>query len=166
MQIRRCHRLNCYKSLFVGFPVGIVIENDKGSQTQESATAGELAIKNVVFSAMTILGSDKNKSFKDLYTNNSSIADGETRESFSATFFKNSLFGNTANASSAELNLNTNYAPNQGSILLNRSNLFTDSKLADSFFDKVDYIGAFKSSSENDNWTSGWANFDPQNTAY
>ena len=166
IQIRRSSRLNCYNSLFVGFPVGIIIENDKGSQTQESATAGELAIKNVVFSSMKILGSDKNKSFVDLFSNNSSISEGETRESFSASFFKNSLFGNVADATLAELNLNNNYAPNSGSILLNRSNLFTDPKVADVFFDKVDFIGAFKSTSDSDNWTLGWANFDPQNTVY
>ena len=115
---------------------------------------------------MKILGSDKNKSFVDLFSNNSSISEGETRESFSASFFKNSLFGNVADATLAELNLNNNYAPNSGSILLNRSNLFTDPKVADAFFDKVDYIGAFKSSSTTDNWTLGWANFDPQNTMY
>lgn len=166
IQIRRSSKLNCFNSLFAGFPVGIIIENDKGSQTQESATAGELSLKNIVFSSMTILGSDKNKSFKDLYSNNSSIAEGETRESFSASFFKNTSFGNVPNASVADINLNSNYAPNAGSILLNKSNLFVDSKLSNSFFDKVDYIGAFKSSSNADNWSIGWANFDPQTTKY
>ena len=166
MQIRRSSRLNCFNSLFVGFPVGIIIENDKGSQTQESATAGELSLKNIVFSSMTILGSDKNKSFKDLYSNNSSIAEGETRESFSASFFKHTAFGNTADATIADLNLSSSFAPNAGSILLNRSNLFTDAKLSDSFFDKVDYIGAFKSAAAADDWTAGWANFSPETTTY
>ncbi len=168
MQIRRSSRLNCYNSVFAGYPVGIIIENDKGSQTQEAATAGNLSLKNLVFSQMTILGSDKNKSFKDLYTNNSSIADGETRESFSAGFFKTAAFGNIANASAGEIALDAtkNFAPKAGSILTGKSNLFTDSKLNNPFFEKVDYIGAFKSNSAADDWTAGWTNFDPQNTKY
>ncbi len=39
---------------------------------------------------------------------------------------------------------------------------FTNSALNDSFFEVVNYRGAFGSS----NWTQGWANFDPQNTNY
>ncbi|MBP1618016.1 MAG: hypothetical protein H6Q14_1843, partial [Bacteroidetes bacterium] len=39
---------------------------------------------------------------------------------------------------------------------------FSDDVLKDSFFTKVDYIGAFGQT----DWTSGWANFDPQNTVY
>ncbi len=40
---------------------------------------------------------------------------------------------------------------------------FTDEVLTNSFFDKVSYKGAFDG--END-WTEGWANFDPNNTDY
>ena len=32
----------------------------------------------------------------------------------------------------------------------------------DSFFEQVDFRGAFGT----ENWTAGWANFDPQNTSY
>ncbi len=39
--------------------------------------------------------------------------------------------------------------------------LFAQS-INDPFFEKVDYIGAFGTY----NWTQGWSNFDPQNTAY
>lgn len=39
---------------------------------------------------------------------------------------------------------------------------FSDARLQDSFFDQVDYVGAFGST----DWTSGWADFDPQNTVY
>ncbi|MEF9985943.1 MAG: hypothetical protein RSC28_06005 [Bacteroidales bacterium] len=166
IQIRRSSQLNCYNSLFTGFPVGIIIENDKGSQTQEAATVGKLSIKNIVFAQMGILGSDQNKSFKNLFTNNAQIADGETRESFSAGFFKTAAFGNIANATFSSLALDANYAPQAGSILLGKSNLFTDSKLSDPFFEQVNYIGAFKSNSTTDNWAAGWTNFDPQNTNY
>ncbi|MEA4841288.1 MAG: T9SS type A sorting domain-containing protein [Bacteroidales bacterium] len=39
---------------------------------------------------------------------------------------------------------------------------FTDASLANPFFTQVDYIGAFGTT----DWTAGWSNFDPQNTAY
>ncbi len=61
---------------------------------------------------------------------------------------------------------NVNFGPKTSSPLLNRSNLFTHTFLQNSFFDKVTYIGAFKSDSSTDDWTAGWANFDPQNMAY
>lgn len=168
MQIRRSSRLNCFNSVFAGYPVGLIIENDKGSQTQQAATAGKLSLKNIVFSQMTIPGSDQNKSFKNLFTNNASIAEGETRESFSAGFFKTAGFGNIADATAAQIALDAdkNYAPQSGSILTGKSDLFTDSKLGDGFFTKVDYIGAFKSNAAADNWTAGWTNFDPQNAKY
>jgi hypothetical protein len=44
---------------------------------------------------------------------------------------------------------------------------FTDAKVADAFFTKVNYIGAFSGSGTSaDNWMAGWTNFDPQNTDY
>ena len=45
---------------------------------------------------------------------------------------------------------------------------FTDSKLTDAFFTKVNYIGAFAdpNAAGATNWLAGWTNFDPQNTDY
>ncbi len=40
---------------------------------------------------------------------------------------------------------------------------FTASVLQDSFFEKVSYKGAFDGTND---WTAGWANFDPQNAVY
>lgn len=39
---------------------------------------------------------------------------------------------------------------------------FSDAILANAFFEQVDYLGAFG----NEDWTSGWANWDPQHTTY
>ena len=58
------------------------------------------------------------------------------------------------------------WGPLSGSPALNRSGLFTDTKVADSFFTNVNFIGAFRSDAAADNWTAKWSNFDPQNTAY
>ncbi len=40
---------------------------------------------------------------------------------------------------------------------------FADASLSDSFFEKVSYKGAFDGTND---WTAGWANFDPNNTDY
>lgn len=40
--------------------------------------------------------------------------------------------------------------------------VWTNPRLQDPFFDKVNFVGAFGTS----DWTEGWANFDPQNTNY
>lgn len=34
---------------------------------------------------------------------------------------------------------------------------------SNSWFDKVNYVGAFTTGND---WTAGWANFDPENTVY
>jgi hypothetical protein len=45
---------------------------------------------------------------------------------------------------------------------------FTDTKVRDSFFTKVNYIGALADPNATGatNWLAGWTNFDPQNTDY
>ena len=40
---------------------------------------------------------------------------------------------------------------------------FVDEVLNNSFFEKVTYKGAFDGKND---WTAGWANWDPQNTEY
>ncbi len=42
---------------------------------------------------------------------------------------------------------------------------FTTTKASDAFFTKVNYVGAF-SGVITDNWSAGWANYDPVNTDY
>lgn len=58
-------------------------------------------------------------------------------------------------------NITTDMTLGPSSVLLNAAS-FSHAKLGDEFFEEVDYIGAFGSN----NWTSGWANWDPQNTEY
>jgi len=159
MQVRRNSRLSCFNSVAFGFPVGLIIENDKGSTTQTWATEGLLKLKNLHFAEMTVLGSDANKSFED-------------NNSFSAAFFKKEENNNHIYETIADLKLkqpnsilsNPNWGPSAGSPLLGAGS-FTD-PLLQSGFEKVDYIGAFKSDSDTDNWMKGWTNFDPQNTEY
>lgn len=159
IQVRRNSRLSCLNSVAVGYPVGLIVENDKGSTTQSYATDGVLKIADVYFAQMTITGSDKNKNFTDAFTDNSGTPDA-SRESFSASYFK-SVASNKLYSNTADLKLNASYAPQSGSPLLGGAN-FND-KLAEGL-QKVSYAGAFSSTS--DNWAEGWTNFNPQNTIY
>jgi len=173
MQIRRSSNLNCYNSVAMGFPVGLMICNDKGSLTQTAAESGSLNLKNMYFAGVTILGCDKDGAFLDQLSKDATTLD-PSKESFSSTFFKKASNNNVRLNTIQELGLaqpnalltTPNYGPTVGSPLVGKSNLFTDPLVADSFFDKVTFVGAFKSDAATDNWMLKWTNFNPQNTTY
>lgn len=173
MQIRRSSNLNCYNSVAMGFPVGIMICNDKGSLTQTAADAGSLNLKNMYLAGVTILGCDKDGAFLDQLSKDATTLD-PANESFSATYFKKASNNNVRLNTIQELGISQpnpllsspNYGPTTGSPLIGKSNLFTDPVVADSFFDKVNFIGAFRSDAAADNWMLKWTNFNPQNTTY
>ena len=48
MQIRRSSRLNCFNSVAVGYPVGLIIDGEKGN-TVEMAKAGNIKLENIWF---------------------------------------------------------------------------------------------------------------------
>ena len=160
MQVRRNSHLSCFNSVAIGYPVGLIIENDKGAETQRAASDGTLKLNNIFFAGMGILGSDKNKSFTDGLSVNGTDID-PTKESFSAAYFK-SAPGNRVFSGISDLILNESYKPLAGSPLLTAAS-FADALLA-SGFRPVSYIGAFSGTA--DTWTDTWTNFNPQYTAY
>ncbi len=169
MHVRRHSNLSCYNSVALGYPVGLVIENDKGSDTQADALEGRFAISRVFFAGMGVLGSDKNKDFQDRFTDNSQDFDDTKSESFSSTYFKTEALGNRMFASISDLGLrqpnsllaDADYRPAAGSPLLGAAS-FEDARLA-AGFDRVGYLGAF---GEDENWLEGWTEFDPQHADY
>jgi hypothetical protein len=142
----------------------------------QSAAAARGAISGVVFGGYTdnaidavynntagaaaILGSDKNKTYADILNTDNGNGD-PSQLSFSHTHALRTG-GNNRTATVTELQLNTSYAPQPGSVLVNAA--FT----VPSGFDPTGsgYAGAFKSNTAADNWTAGWANFNPQTTPY
>lgn len=165
MQIRRSSRLNCFNSIAIGFPVGLILDGEKGD-TQASATAGRLSLENIWFANMDNVGCDKNKLFSDVFYDWAAKKQDDGKKSFSSTFFL-SQPGNKYFDSSAEWMLTDAYGvgaafmPKSGSPLLKAAS-FGNKKLS-SGFDKVEYLGAFAAG---DKWLAGWTNFDPQNTDY
>lgn len=166
MQIRRSSRLACFNSVAVGYPIGLIVDGEKGN-TQEVAKNDGLKLQNIIFAGMGVTGSDANKKYEDvLYDAVSKTVIDENMESYSSTFFK-SQPGNRIYQSISDIKLTSgilagvNYLPETGSPILNGAS-FTD-QLLSAWFDKVSYIGAFGT---NDNWLSGWTEFDPQNADY
>lgn len=167
MHIRRDSHLNCFNSVAMGWPIGLILDNEKGD-TQAAATSGDMKLQNLWFVDMDVVGTDANKVYEDNlvtgYDSDKKAIIDDTQRSFSSTFFL-AQTGNrsvTKTEAASWFNASNSYMPATGSPLLSAA-AFTDSFLSDSWFDKVGFIGAV---SPADNWLEGWTNFDPQNTTY
>lgn len=168
MQIRRGSRLNCINSVALGWPIGLIIDSEKGD-TREQAKAGNIRLQNVWFGNMGVTGSDANKEYRDVlvnFVNKKPVAD-ETQQSYSTTFFLAQNGNRVATLSEMLLTgkslfagLRADFLPAAGSPLLNAASF---DGVASNWFDKVSYIGAFSTSAD---WLQGWTNFDPENTEY
>lgn len=143
MHIRRNSRLNVNNTLAIGWPIGLILDNEKGN-TQGAATNGQMKLNGITFVGMDIVGSDFNKVYKDeLYDYTTKTTDA-TKPSFTSNFFQlaanqNAVVGNwmaqTWNGIVSILAISKQYPG----------------------------IGAFP---DGQDWTAGWANFDPQNAQY
>ena len=148
MQLRRGSRLSVYNSVFAGWPYGLFIDGQKGD-SPEQATNNVLQIENCVMAGMA-------QNYVATYMANTETwyLDASRHNEIKAT---NDLLQVTN-----PFNLTApNFMPASGSPLLSGAS-FTNSRLTDSFFTAVTFRGAFGTT----NWTSGWCNFDPQNTDY
>lgn len=159
MHIRRDSHLNCFNSVVVGWPIGLILDNEKGD-TQGAATAGNLKLENIWMANVDAVGTDFNKIYVDGLYNYETKQVDQTKPSFSSTFFKAQSGNQVYDAATGWFDT-TGYIPTSGSPLLSAA-AFTNSLLS-SGFDKVDYIGAFAAG---DTWLNGWTNFDPQNADY
>lgn len=164
MHIRRSSRLNCFNTVAVGYPIGIILDGEKGNT--QTVAGKNFDLQNIWMADMTILGSDANKVYQDNLYNYTTKTFDTTKNSFSHDFFLAQTGNKVATLTDLMMTgkssvIGADYMPMTGSPLLAAAS-FTNSKLS-SWFDKVSYIGALKA---NDTWTTGWTNFDPQHTKY
>lgn len=184
IQIRRNSRLSIQNSIVFGYPVGAIIENDKIAGTQANATATGTSIQNVFFGgyqagaagdtydnttagATPILAADANKKWENTLSEDGGTTMVTGTVSFTQSYILEASRNNTLLADASSLMLNqpnsllsdVNFGPTAGSPVLSGVPSATG-------FDDSAFAGAFKSDAEADNWTKGWANFDPQNTDY
>ena len=160
MQIRRNSHLNCYNSLVIGWPVGVMIDNEKGD-CRKAAEDGLINLQNVWLADYDIIGSDMNKQYKDSFALDYSAKtfDPAREHSFSATWFL-AQQGNQTKELSALAMSSTPYLPTSSSPVLTAADFTSPALKAMS---PVPYLGACDQDAA---WLSGWTNFDPQNTDY
>ncbi len=162
MHIRRNSRLNCYNSVAIGWPIGLILDNEKGN-TQQAATEGLLKLHRIAFAGMDAVGTDFNKVYKDALYDYKTKKTDDTKKSFSSTFFQLPDNGNKVLTwtplTFAGINSIISASTSVGTSLT----ASFDEISSNSWFDKVSFVGAFQNGND---WTAGWANFDPQNTVY
>lgn len=152
MHIRRNSRLCVYNSVFAGSPGGLLLD---GTKCETNATNGDLQIQNVTISGCT--------SASTFFSVASSGATW-TASQLASWYFgasNDTLMNNSSLKVTDPWGVIPNFLPQSGSPLLGTAS-FTNTILQDSFFDNVSYRGAFGTT----DWLSGWANYDPQTTAY
>lgn len=133
MHLRRNSSLNVYNSVFTGWPYGLRATDKKGQ-----ANDG-IAIENVIFAGM----------WKNFYE------DEKVSENFFNRAGNNTVLENTQQIIAKD--------GDYSSVVVDAVKGADFSKLADSFFEKVTYKGAFDGTND---WTEGWTNWDPQNIVY
>ena len=133
MHLRRNSSLNVYNSVFTGWPYGLRATDKKGQ-----ANDG-IVIENVIFVGM----------WKNFYE------DEKVSENFFNRAGNNTVLENTRQIIAKD--------GDYSSVVADAVKGADFSKLADSFFEKVTYKGAFDGTND---WTEGWTNWDPQNTVY
>lgn len=144
--LRRNTHSRIFNSLFAGYPTGCLID---GSACEANCDAGDLKVRNCVYSAMgalTATASGSTWNVSNWFNSNSNI----------------SVSDNTSLGVRDGFNQGTPDFTLTGGSMLETGASFIDSELGDAFFTNVAFKGAFGT----DNWTAGWCNWDAQNTAY
>jgi hypothetical protein len=159
MHIRRSSQLSVYNSVFVGWPKGLILDGTIGN-TPTMATNNTLQIEKCILAGMAA-------NFEEVAASANPVTPFTIAQT--QAYFEDASRGNSDSQSVADIigasplsQTAPTLLPGSGSILLTGAS-YTPTKLSDAFFDKTGtFIGAFGST----NWTTGWCNFDPQNTDY
>ena len=143
LHIRRNNKTKLHNAIVLGWPTGLLLD---GAATQANATAGEMMIRNTIIAGVP---------------SGSALKIEKDGDYDVAAWFDTAASNNAVLDDATALNIGGAYADSPGFTKASASIQpgFTG---LDSFFENVDYIGAFGAT----DWTANWANFNPQNTAY
>lgn len=147
--LRRNTQECIYNSVISGYPTGVLVD---GSTAGANATGNLLQVRNASVAQWSVIAVD--------------TASGAGFDP--SAWLNTSGYGNEMQADAATLGLPVPFSltsphllPNGSSSLLTGGD-FSNGNLSNPFFTPVGYRGAFGS----EDWTSGWCNWDPQNTVY
>ncbi|HNB82085.1 MAG TPA: hypothetical protein PLP14_08320, partial [Chitinophagaceae bacterium] len=146
--IRRNSRESVFNSIWMGWPVGVLIDGDS---CHRNADSNWLAMKNNVVAGCT------------LSLDSTGGASWGVTPWFTASGNSNTVYTlNTDVQLTNPFNYTSpDFRPSSGSPVLTGA-AFTDAKLSTGFDNTPTYRGAFGTV----NWTQDWASFDPQNNPY
>lgn len=151
-QIRRNSSESIYNSILVGFPVGLYIDDTKGTATSKNAESGSLMFKgNIIAGCPT--------AFKSAGWTNAATwfaASGTKTISTVDSVFMQDAYKYTPALSTASGT--PNFLLKSTSPALSGAVSISSLGLQD-----VSYIGAFDGSND---WTAGWTNWSAENTQY
>lgn len=158
-QVRRNSSISIFNSVFLGWPVGILIDASTGTPTDLNINDSTLKIRYTTIAGCNV---------PVKYTLSSSAPTGATDASIN-TWFTNPFFGNTivTNVTDAKLIQPYNYnAPDptpfggsNGYQPILAGGNFTDTKLANSFFTPVTFRGGIAAAGAESSWWKGWTKF-------
>jgi hypothetical protein len=154
-QIRRNSSLSIYNSIIMGYPIGLYIDDTKGSPTSANITAGTLNFKNNIIAGCTTPLKASDATFTAamatwVAAGNNSMLDSTYKAGLTDPY-------KFSAAVSAQIG-----RPN---FLLSASSpaLSGTDYTGLSMFQAVSYKGAFDGSND---WTAKWTTWDAENTAY
>ncbi len=152
LHLRRNTRTSVFNSVFMGYPVGLLIES---TSTQTNATNGDLRFKNNVIIQMG-----------DTLAASTAVNPNNINGAFNITTFfnanSNGTLNNVADGVFTNASLTDPDFTLSTSSPLNSGAAFADSYINTSWFTPVSYRGAFGAT----DWTDCWAEYNPQNQAY
>lgn len=151
LQIRRNSSISVYNSIFAGFPVGLYIDDTKGTATSGNITANNLNFRNNIMAGNAVPTKGGWSGLAAWYATTAT----DQLDSAQKVMLTDPYKFPAALATPAG---RPNFLPKSGSIALTGAD-FTGL----SGFQTVTYRGAFDGSND---WTTGWSTSDAENTAY
>lgn len=162
-QIRRNSRMSLVNSLLIGWPAGVEMTNDN---TVRAAGNDSIMVKNNSFYGI------KNEAKFFYFGSGTNPTDKITTSWLTTTGFDNNFVNGAGDVTAlakltdafpSDISKINPVPMNNAEYLTNAS--FADSRLQDTYFDKVNYRGAF-SPVITERWDLPWSEYDPVNAVY
>lgn len=158
-QIRRNSSISIFNSVFLGWPQGILIDASLGSPTDLNINDSTLRIRYT-----TIAGCATPVKYSASASAPTGANDASILSWFTSPFFGNTILTNTSDAKLIQpYNYitpdPTPFAGSSGYQPIVTGGVFTDPKLANSFFTPVNFRGAIAPAGVESTWWKGWTKF-------
>jgi hypothetical protein len=166
-QIRRNSSISILNSVIAGYTEGVFYDDALPAGGSANSSSNLLSGRSVFANNLIVGSNSKNNQIKASSTTTLALitpvltaANTFTPDSYAAAIYTDPYKYSADIAAGARTGI-PNFLQIANSPALTGA-VYTDAKVTDAFFEKVAYKGAFGTT----DWTTGWANFDPQSLAY